>query len=121
MKVMWQCSISNSGFVGPKLHRKIYNVSLQARGGQRCCRLGDSIGSTTSRARVDGVASLGRMTMLQVQGWRGVDDIMGSGTARGRWCRGLREDDGVAGSGTAQGRQRRRLGDSACGVDGVTD
>jgi hypothetical protein len=88
---MWQCSISNSGFVAPKWYRKIYNVLLRARGRHG---LGDD----------DGVAGSGMVR---------ADSVTGSGTSWGRWHRGLREDDGVASLETACGQLIRKLKNGA--------
>jgi hypothetical protein len=66
-------------------------------------------------------------TALRAQGWRGFDNIVGSGTLKGRRCHGLGEDDGVAGLGTAwvddvagsgmvRGAQHHGLGNGITGV-----
>jgi hypothetical protein len=63
---------------------------------------------------------MGRTTVLQAQGRRGFDGIVGSGASQGWRCRRLGEDDGTAGQGTvlvngvassrmASGAQYRRL------------
>jgi hypothetical protein len=124
---MWQCSISNWGFIGPKRQGKIYNVELRTRGGQWCCGLWDGAGSTVSRAlghhRDDDVMVLGRSTALRVWGQREVDGVVGSRMSRARggwWHCGLKdgvgstawwtlghlmfeEDDGIAGLGMTWG------------------
>jgi hypothetical protein len=71
---MWQCTISKSGFVGPKWQKNIQYCSL---------------------------AGLGRTTTLRAQGWRGFNDITGSGASWGWQHHGLGEDDGAMGPGTA--------------------
>jgi hypothetical protein len=98
---MWQCSISNSRFVCPKWHRKIYNVALRARGrrwlreddgvvgsrmaqGQRRRGLWDSAGLTVSwageRRGVDSVACSSRTMVLKAPERHRVDGIANLGT-----------------------------------------
>jgi hypothetical protein len=99
---MWQCSISNSGFVFPKWQRKIYNVVLQAGGGWRHCGLRDGAGSTVLQAlwhhRDDNIVGSGRTITLRAWGRRGVDSVMGSGMswAHGGWrCCGPKDSVGL--------------------------
>jgi hypothetical protein len=72
---MWQCSISNSGFVGPKWQRKIYNVDLQAWGGRW--------------HGLDDITGLGMAHCAHHRGLREDDVVAGSGMAMRAWGRGL--------------------------------
>jgi hypothetical protein len=121
---MWQCIISNSGYVGPKWHRKIYNVGLRAERRRELRKDDDVEGSRTAwgrwHHRLKDIAGSGRMTPLWARWRRRVDGVAGSGTVWGKQRHELGEDDDVAGSVVEQSQRCHGHGNDVCVVDGIT-